>query len=110
MATDKSQGLPVQPTEIEGINNEAQAAGRKDRAVIVKDICRQIHVAFGQHAKDERFGIILTLCEVKGNKTPSHSFDYWAVAKIFMDMKQARTDKTFWQKSGPQKLQGAFPR
>ena len=40
MATDKSQGLPVQPTEIEGINNEAQAAGRKDRAVIVKDICR----------------------------------------------------------------------
>ena len=27
MATDKSQGLPVQPTEIEGINNEAQAAG-----------------------------------------------------------------------------------
>ena len=48
-------------------------------------------------------------CEVKGNKTPSHSFDYWAVAKIFMDMKQARSDKTFWQKSGPQKLQGAFP-
>ena len=33
MATDKSQGLPVQPTEIEGINNEAQAAGGKDRAV-----------------------------------------------------------------------------
>ena len=32
MATDKSQGLPVQPTEIEGINNKAQAAGGKDRA------------------------------------------------------------------------------
>ena len=41
MATDKSQGLPVQPTEIEGINNEAQAAGGgRTEQLIVKDICR----------------------------------------------------------------------
>ena len=38
MATDKSQGLPVQPTEIEGINNEAQAAGGRTEQLIVKDM------------------------------------------------------------------------
>ena len=42
MATDKSQGLPVQPTEIEGINNEAQAAGGRTEQLIVKDMYMQV--------------------------------------------------------------------